>query len=212
MSEGRAAMLDAIRRSLRRGAPPPPAPGPGPIPRRARPRADELLDRFVAMAEAAASTVVRLASAAEVPGAAADYLARHNLPAALRLAPDKRLAALPWGGTLLEVSSGAARPADAASLTPAFAGVAETGTLVLVSGPSTPTALNLLPDTHMVMLQAARVVGGYEDAIAALRAAYPRLPRTVNFITGPSRSADIEQTLQMGAHGPRRLHILLVDG
>ena len=56
-------------------------------------------------------------------------------------------------------------------------------------------------------------LGPYEDAWDRLRAAEGegRLPRTVNFITGPSRTGDIEQTIQMGAHGPRRLHVILVE-
>ena len=97
------------------------------------------------------------------------------------------------------------------SLTHAFAGIAETGTLMLRSGADAPTTLNFLPDTNIVLIEAGRIVGAYEEAWAMLRAAGGAMPRTVNFITGPSRSADIEQTLQLGAHGPRRLHILLLD-
>ena len=92
--------------------------------------------------------------------------------------------------------------------------MAETGTLALASGPAAPTTLNLLPDTHIVVLPSSAVVGALEEVWTQLRARFGEgaMPRTVNFITGPSRSADIEQKLQMGAHGPRRLHILLVDG
>ncbi len=98
------------------------------------------------------------------------------------------------------------------ALSRAFAGVAETGTLVLLSGPENPTTLNFLPDTHIVVIQAADIAGDYESVWRQLRALYGPgiLPRTVNFITGPSRSADIEQTLILGAHGPRALHILVV--
>lgn len=216
MSEAR--ILDAIRRGLGRGALPEghegetrlTSPETGPIPARARGAAPDLVERFVEMAEEAAATVARVARPEEVPAAVAHYLARHNLPAALRLAPDEALLALPWGDTALAVSAGPARPSDAVSLTPAVAGVAETGTLVLVSGPLTPTTLNFLPDDHIVLLGTSQVVGAYEDALALVRRR-GAMPRTVNFITGPSRSADIEQQLQMGAHGPRRLHILLVD-
>jgi L-lactate dehydrogenase complex protein LldG len=84
---------------------------------------------------------------------------------------------------------------------------------MLASGAERPTTLNFLPETHIVVLPADRVVGALEQAWARLRGERRRnMPRTVNFITGPSRSADIEQTLQMGAHGPRRLHIILIDG
>jgi L-lactate dehydrogenase complex protein LldG len=222
MSAARRQILDAVRRALGRGAAPSEArariearlarPGSGPIPARARLAAAARVDLFVAMAEEAAATVARVAAPEAVPAAVAGYLAAENLPARLRLAPDAGLAALPWADRPSSCP-GVGRADDAVSLTPAFAGVAETGTLVLVSGPDSPTTLNLLPDTHIVLLETGRVVGAYEEVWSRLRAQYGagHMPRTVNLITGPSRSADIEQTLQMGAHGPRRLHIILVD-
>jgi L-lactate dehydrogenase complex protein LldG len=102
-----------------------------------------------------------------------------------------------------------------ASVSHAFAGVAETGTLVLTSGRDNPTTLNFLPDNHIVVVEAKDVVGDYETVWQRLRERFGtgNLPRTVNMITGPSRSADIEQTLILGAHGPRRLHVIIVgDG
>ena len=168
------------------------------------------LDAFEAMAREASATVARVRNAAEVPGAIADYLRRENLPARAAIAPDPWLAGLDWKRSLLETRPGRADPADEVSVTPALAAVAETGTLVLTSGPGTPTTLNLLPETHIVVVRRDQVVGAYEDAVKRVRAA-GAMPRTVNFITGPSRSADIEQQLQMGAHGPRRLHIVVVD-
>ena len=84
---------------------------------------------------------------------------------------------------------------------------------MLTSGPDTPTTLNLMPDTHIVVMRADQIVGPYEDAWDRLRARQgdKALPRTVNFITGPSRTGDIEQRIELGAHGPRRLHIVLVE-
>ena len=117
----------------------------------------------------------------------------------------------------MAVSEGPARPTDPVSLTGAFAGIAETGTLMLTSGAVGPTTLNFLPETHMAVLKASDITGCYEDAWDRLRVVQGAardggtLPRTVNLITGPSRTADIEQTIQLGAHGPRRLCILLVD-
>jgi L-lactate dehydrogenase complex protein LldG len=173
------------------------------------------IDLFVAMAEEAACTVARVADGAAVPAAVADYLARENLPAKLRLSPDPAVAGLPWATRpLLEIATGRSDGGDEVSLTPALAAIAETGTLVLTSGPERPTTLNFLPETHIVVLRAGQVVGAMEEVWAELRRRHGpgQMPRTVNLITGPSRSADIEQTLQMGAHGPRRLHIILVDG
>jgi L-lactate dehydrogenase complex protein LldG len=97
-----------------------------------------------------------------------------------------------------------------------FAGIAETGTLMMVSGPETPSTMNFLPDTEIVVVRDGQIVAGYEDAWDRLRARQKErgeegLPRTVNFVTGPSRTGDIEQRLVLGAHGPRRLHLVLVD-
>jgi len=225
MSDTRGQILGAIRKSLRREAPSPQMqaeiqarlahPPRGPVPARGQLEPRARLELFVAMAKEAACTIVRVADVATVPSAVADYLARENLPAKLRVAPDPAVADLPWSTRpLLEVSTGRSDGSDEVSLTPALAGIAETGTLMLTSGPERPTTLNFLPETHIVMLTAEQVVGGMEEAWDRLRERYGRgvMPRTVNLVTGPSRSADIEQTLQMGAHGPRRLHIILVDG
>jgi L-lactate dehydrogenase complex protein LldG len=62
----------------------------------------------------------------------------------------------------------------------------------------------------MVVLLESRIVGPYEQAWDLLHSELGAMPRTVNFVTGPSRSGDIEQTLYMGAHGPLQVHILLV--
>jgi len=169
------------------------------------------VDLFVKMAEAVQTSVARLASDQDVPGEVARYLAAENLPAELKIAPDPAFGALPWAERpLLQVSRGKAEPGDAVSLTPCLAAVAETGTLMLVSGEATPTTLNFLPDTHIVMVRTDQVVATYEDGWDLLRAR-DRLPRSVNFITGPSRTGDIEQKIELGAHGPRRLHVILID-
>jgi L-lactate dehydrogenase complex protein LldG len=126
---------------------------------------------------------------------------------------------VPWETRpLLRIRRGRAEPDDMVSLTPCFAAVAETGTLMLVSGAQTPTTLNFLPDTHIAVVRADQVVAAYEDGWDRLRAAGAvpgssarGLPRVVNFITGPSRTGDIEQRIVLGAHGPRRLHIVLVE-
>jgi L-lactate dehydrogenase complex protein LldG len=225
MSDARAQVLGAIRRSLRRDglAPQNQAeiearladPPRGPVPTRGQLAPSARVQLFVAMAKEAACTVAHVADAAAVPAAVAEYLARENLPAKLRVSPDAAVANLPWSSRpLLEVSTGRSDGNDEVSLTPALAAIAETGTLMLTSGPERPTTLNFLPETHIVLLRADQVVGGMEEAWTTLRERYGRgvMPRTVNLVTGPSRSADIEQTLQMGAHGPRRLHIILVDG
>ena len=186
----------------------------GPIPARSDLDSARQVALFETMAREQSATVTRVADAAAIPAAVADYLKSANLPPRVRVAPDAALTALSWESQpLLEISTGRASADDAVSLTGAFAGIAETGTLMLLSGAAHPTTLNFLPDVHMVVLRAADVVGPYEAAWDRLRTRGDEeaLPRTVNFVTGPSRTADIEQTIQLGAHGPRRLHIILID-
>jgi L-lactate dehydrogenase complex protein LldG len=167
---------------------------------------------FKAEAERAQASVVEVESAAEVPGEIARFLRDGNLPATLRMGEDPRLAGMPWSATALEIARGASDGHDLNAVSGAFAAIAESGTLTLASGADNPTTLNFLPDNHFIVVAASDIVGDYESAWRKLRERYGKglMPRTVNMITGPSRSADIEQTLLLGAHGPRRLHIVII--
>ena len=157
-------------------------------------------------------SVTRVPDVDAVPGAVADYLAAQNLPGSVIMAPHPELQAIPWSARpLLDIREGRAQGTDAVSVQHGFAGIAETGTLMLPSSPERPVTLNLLADTAVVVLRASAVVGAYEEAWDKLRAEIGGMPRNVMLVTGPSRSADIEQTLELGAHGPRNLHIVLVD-
>lgn len=186
----------------------------GVIPARGQVSGEALVEVFRAQAEASLATVRVVDFVAEVPRAVAEFLRDHNLPATLRMGDDPRLKAMPWGETALEMSQGCSDGGDLNAVSHALAGVAESGTAVMVSGPENPSTLNFLPDNHIVVIAAKDIAGDYERVFAKLRATYGKgqLPRTVNFITGPSRSGDIEQTLLLGAHGPRRLHVLVVKG
>jgi L-lactate dehydrogenase complex protein LldG len=182
------------------------------IPGRARIDAKARVELFRGMAGEVGGTSERLGSMAEVPAAIARYLAGQNLPAEAAIAPDPVLDALPWDeAPLLRFKRGPTAGDDLVGITGAFGAIAETGTLAILSGPANPTTLNFLSETHVVVLPASRVAGTYEEIWARLREERDGIPRTVNLITGPSRTADIEQTIQRGAHGPRRLHILIVD-
>jgi L-lactate dehydrogenase complex protein LldG len=176
------------------------------------------IDLFVTMAEEVAATVVRVAGFDQVPGAVADYLAQYNLPAEMVIAPDPALAPIPWHERpTLSLRPGIATATDLVGVTGSFAGVAETGTLMLISGPESPTRNNFLPDNHIAILRVEQIVPTYEEGWNRLRTLKTSsdgqftMPRTVNFITGPSRTADIELKIELGAHGPRRLHIVIVD-
>jgi L-lactate dehydrogenase complex protein LldG len=215
-------ILNAVRRGLRRG--PLPAdqatmlrdrlarPPRQLIPARSRLPHAEQVDLFVRNVEKEFGSVTRVASPEEVPGAVADYLAAQNLPSEMVMAPHAELQAIPWSQRpLLTIREGRAEATDAVSVQHAFAAVAETGTLMFPSAPDRPTTLNVLADTAIAVLRASRLVGAYEEAWDMLRAELGGMPRNVMLVTGPSRSADIEQTLELGAHGPRRLHVVLVE-
>ena len=156
---------------------------------------------------------MRNATLKDVPTAIAIYLRDNNRPARIRMGADSRLAALPWSSAPgLEQLRGRALPDDEVSLSYAVAAAAETGTLVLASGPDNPVTLNYLPETHLVVLDAATLVGAYEDAfdIVRKRLGAGVMPRTLNLISGPSRTSDIGGKTVMGAHGPRHLAIFIV--
>jgi L-lactate dehydrogenase complex protein LldG len=190
-----------------------PYPGSGPSPKRGQVVGDERKGLFVRMALQAAASIEQASSRAEVPGLVKSYLSQHNLPAEARLAPDPRITGLDWASQpLLTTSVGGTDGSHPISVTGAFAGIAETGTIALTSGAPSPTLLNFLPETHIVVMDAKDLAGTYEELWARLKQQYGEaMPRTLNLVTGPSRSGDIEQTILMGAHGPKRLHIILVD-
>jgi L-lactate dehydrogenase complex protein LldG len=182
------------------------------VPKRGQLPAEERVRLFAHYVEREFGTVARLPDLAAVPAAIALYLAQQNLPPVLVASKHPVLQAIPFAQVpLLSVRFGSCGARDAVALQHGFAGIAETGTLMLPSGGSRPVLNNLLPDHAIVLLHAANIVASYEDAFDLLRAE-GGLPRNVMLVTGPSRSADIEQVLELGAHGPRRLHVLIIDG
>ncbi|MBK6629816.1 MAG: lactate utilization protein C [Betaproteobacteria bacterium] len=168
----------------------------------------DLAARMRVRSEALSSTVEEVARLEDAPAAVARYLAGLNLPSAAVAWP--QLAGLDWAGAGLQVEGRAANGDDLVGITGVFCAVAETGTLALLSGPDTPATASLLPETHIALVPVSRIVTGMEEAFDLMRAECGELPRAVNFISGPSRTGDIEQTLVLGAHGPYRVHIVLL--
>ena len=181
---------------------------------RARPRGPlpvvdgGLIAGFRVCAEAMQCTTDTVAAMADAPAAVARYLQANKLP--MRGCVWPALAHLAWGAAGIAVEPRPARDADLVGITGAFAAIAETGTLMTVSGADTPGSVSLLPETHVAVVPARRIVPHMEDAWALLRAELGEPPRAVNFISGPSRTGDIEQTIVVGAHGPYRVHIVIV--
>lgn len=213
MSDSRAAILARISRTLAHEAA---ADAPEIVLRmEARPRgpqpqwAESLRARFLHKLEKAAGSWIEVADRANIAQAVADYLAARGLPPRLVAAPHPLLEDIAWPEGF-RTESRRARGEDRTSLVVAFCGIAETGSLVLPAGADSPTSLNFLPDDFLCVLSENRIVPRMEDAWALLRAERGAMPRAVNLVTGPSRTADVEQTIQLGAHGPRRLHVLLL--
>jgi L-lactate dehydrogenase complex protein LldG len=185
------------------------------IPERAQRPHEASVDFFQQTLEGQGATVVRIAERGEIPTAIAGYLRGKNLPMRIRHGADSLWSGLPWDKEpSLERETGRAVGTDSVGLSRASVGVAETGTLVLTSGNDNPTTLNFLPETHLVVVGDRDIVGAYEQVWERLREerGAGNMPRTVNFVSGPSRTADIEQQLVMGAHGPRQMLVMIVSG
>jgi L-lactate dehydrogenase complex protein LldG len=177
----------------------------------------DLVARFMQRATDMESTVAHVADRREIPASVARYLDALELAPALATQRSRQgvcwpeLADLDWAGAGLAIEPRPTTGDDKLGITGAFCAIAETGTLVLLSGASTPTATMLLPDTHVAVVSAARIVAGMEEAFALVRDERDGMPRAVNLVSGPSRTGDIEQTIVLGAHGPYRVHVLVVD-
>jgi L-lactate dehydrogenase complex protein LldG len=188
---------------------------PGLVPARAQGSSADHLKLFTEMMESQSAAVRTVDSADDVPSVIADYLRQNNLPARLRHGADAFFAELPWEREpTLERGVGPAKQADAVGVSRATCAAAETGTVFMCSGVDNPVTLNFLPDTHIVVLEETELLGSYEQAWTKIRESFGEgaMPRTVNLVSGPSRTGDIEQTIIMGAHGPRQVCIIVVKG
>ncbi len=210
MTGSREQILEALRKTASNGADSPTSvePIPGAVDADHR----DLIRQFTSNAEGVSTECRHIATLSEIPGAVAAYLRLHNIPHEITLAPALAHPSIGWDDhRLLRTRVGTAEANDRAAVTLAIAGVAETGTLLLASSPQTPTLLSFLPETSIVILESASIVPIYERAWQLLIDPHGQLPRSANFVTGPSRTGDIGQKLELGAHGPRRLFVIIVD-
>jgi L-lactate dehydrogenase complex protein LldG len=170
----------------------------------------DLVARFRKRSEALSSTVDQVVAIEETPAAVERYLSAHALPRRAVVVP--QLARLDWVAAGLAVEARAAGDADLVGITGCFCAIAETGTLMLCSSASSPATTSLLPETHIAIVDCGRIVAGMEEGWQLARDEFGELPRAVNFVSGPSRTGDIEQTIVLGAHGPYRVHLIVVTG
>ena len=215
MSAARERILGAVRRSLGRAGPLHESVRAGlerrlaaPIPNLKPALAEDPVNLFIRKANAVSTRTSVMPTLAGVSEAVVRHIEDNGLGDAIVVAPE--LEGVQWSNRLV-VERRAARGSDQLSVTGAFAGIAETGSVMLLSGPESPTTLNFLPEDHVVVLRESRIVPHPEDAWALLRAERGAMPRTVNLICGPSKTGDVELVITEGAHGPRRFHVVVVQ-
>jgi L-lactate dehydrogenase complex protein LldG len=170
----------------------------------------DLVKRFTEQALRMADTVDEVGALSDVPAAVARYL--DSIGVAKRAIAWKTLTGMAWSDAGVQVEFRKPVNEDLVGITGSFCAIAETGTLMMLSGPDTFASASLLPETHIAVVPASRIVRSMEDAFALARAEHGELPRATNFISGPSRTGDIEQTIVLGAHGPYRVHVIVVLG
>ena len=177
------------------------------------PAAADLLGQFIELAQAEAATVDQLAALAEVPAAVARYLEDQDIAGGVVLGPDPQIRGLDWQAVAsLKYSDGPPRADGDTVITGCYAAVADCGAVVVASSSDHPVELNFLPANHIVLLRRDRVLENFEQLWAQLRRDYAgrALPRCINLIVGPSRTADLGVPPILGAHGPGRVHILII--
>jgi L-lactate dehydrogenase complex protein LldG len=176
----------------------------------------DLVTRFIERARDMQSTVERLADRRDLPSAIARHLSALGAPAEASVPAIRagvcwpEFADLDWRAAGLAIEVRPTTGQDRLGITGTFCAIAETGTLVVLTGDDSPTATTLLPDAHVAVVRPERIVSGMEEAFALVRQERGRLPRAVNLISGPSRTGDIEQTIVLGAHGPYQVHIVVL--
>lgn len=213
MSGARDAILGEIRTSLGRGTPAtaPVHPPAAPVPARGQLGAAARVNLFQDLAESVSATVAHISDTAALPAAIADYLAGQNLPASALATNDAFFDDVPWDRRpTLEIKRGAPDKDDDVVVTRAKSAVAETGSLVMAGDRANPHLANFLPETSIVVLHADRIVGTFEELWPDAQGPAD-LPRTLTFVTGPSRTGDIGLKIELGAHGPRRVHIVIME-
>ena len=169
----------------------------------------EPLPRFRERCIVMMSTVDQVDSISHLPQAVAKYLRENNLPERGVCWPE--FADLGWTAAGLDFEARPSNGDDKVGVTGTFCAIAENGTLMLLSGKHTHATTSLLPETHIAVVPASRVVRAMEDGWDLLRNERGDMPRQVNFVSGPSHTADIEMTLVMGVHGPFRVHVIVIS-
>ncbi len=200
MSTARDTILASIRKSRQEV--------PAPPPYAFAKLAGDAPANFIAKAQASIADVREIASIEDAPQAVLAILAELNVGRTVHIPPTSELLSLPWDRAMgLNVTHTPPTGVDTAFSSANYA-IAETGTLAFFSGPRTPSSWHYRPGREIVLLHRTAILPRLEDLFARLRAS-GGIPATLNLVTGPSRTADIEQTIELGAHGPCAIHVLV---
>ena len=163
---------------------------------------------FIAKAKASVAHVHEIESVDEAPASIQTVMTEMRLDPLLHVPENSPLNTLPWERAPGLKLSTAPPDGNACALAAADYAIAETGTLVFLSGPHSPSSWHFRPGCEFALVKRAAILPRLEDVVALL-ASESVMPATLNLVTGPSRTADIEQTIELGAHGPRDVHILI---
>jgi L-lactate utilization protein LutC len=149
-----------------------------------------------------------------VPAHVASILKGLGAPRVVVIGRDDGIRAFPWEEAGLKVLEPSSIESDYAGVSRALCAVAETGSVVFCSGGQNPTTVNFMVRHHFALIRRDQIVPYLEDLWGMLRTLDSRLRprRVVNMIGGPSATADVEATLTVGAHGPCRFELLVIDG
>jgi L-lactate dehydrogenase complex protein LldG len=169
------------------------------------------LERYIELAEAEATTISSVADWSDVPKAVARYLQANGL--SLRVVIDSQAPVADWQEVGVETVNLPLNKDGDAFLSDCYGAVAESGAIVISSSDGTAIANDFLAETHIILLRARRIFLSLADLWQTLReeAAGGLLPREFCLVTGPSRTADLGVPAKMGAHGPARVHVVIVD-
>jgi len=184
---------------------------PRPSPYRLPALAKETVGQFIERARASGADVRQLAGTKDIPAAVAEALRDRNLPAIVHLPPDERWHTLPWDAASGLTLSREAPGCDDTAINVVPYAIAETGTLAFLSDANQPASWHFRPGFEIAVVRSEDILPYLESVLAKTKIA-GSLPHTINLVTGPSRTGDIEQTLELGAHGPKALLVLVVEG
>lgn len=169
-----------------------------------------LIDQFCHKHTAVQGTFAIVATHAAIPNAVQDFLDEHDLAAEMVMGRTKLLSEIDWPENW-HIERRTANKADVVAVTDAICAIAETGSIVIANSPEVSSTHLYLPENHVVIMDTGQLVRHLEDAMQLVSHQVEGHSRGVHLVTGPSKTADVEQTIQYGAHGPRRLHAIFVD-